>query len=121
VATLDLSDVGPMFWVWGFAVWVLMLYGLRAGLDRVEASLETRARESRVEEPGPLPLRYDQPESVGEIIGRYMGAPIYGEVTLHGRKYRYDRVQSPEMGARPAVDECCLRPGVVYVSRAQSG
>jgi hypothetical protein len=113
----DITDLGCWFWVLGFIVWLLMLWALRAGLDRVEASLEARARQARDcdQEPHPLP-GFDQPESVGEIIGRYMDAPIYGDVTIRGRKYRFDRVQPPELWRALGPNEGWLAPGIVYVA-----
>jgi len=116
MAAIDITDMGSLFWVLGFGVWVLMLLALRTGLNRVEASIEARAREARREAAAPPRRQFDQPESVGEIIGRYMEAPIYREVIIRGRKYRYERVQLPGIGPTLASNERCLKPGVVYVS-----
>jgi hypothetical protein len=116
MAAIDISEMGSLFWVLGFAVWVLMLLALRAGLNRVEASLETRAREPHRETVALSRPQFDQPESVGEIIGQYMEAPIYREVIIRGRKYGYERVQPPGIETKLASNERCLKPGVVYVS-----
>jgi hypothetical protein len=116
MAAIDITDMGSLFWVLGFGVWVLMLLALRSGLNRVEASIEARAREPRREAIAPPRRQFDQPESVGEIIGRYMEAPIYREVIIRGRKYRYERVQLPGIEPTLRSNECCLKPGVVYVS-----
>ncbi len=116
MAAIDISEMGSLFWVLGFAVWVLMLLALRTGLNRVEASLDASAHESRHEAAAPLRPKFDRPESVGEIIGHYMEAPIYREVIIHGRKYRYERVQPPGIKTNLASNERCLKPGVIYVS-----
>ena len=116
MAAFDISEIGSLFWVLGFAVWVLMLLALRTGLNRVEASLEARALESSRETFAPPRPQFDQAESVGEIIGRYMEAPIYREVVIRGTKYRYERIQPQGIETKLASNERCLKPGVVYAS-----
>jgi hypothetical protein len=121
MAAIDISEMDSLFWVLGFAVWVLMLLALRAGLNRVEASLDTSERETRRETLAPQCPQFDQPESVGEVIGQYMQAPIYREVIIHGRKYGYERVQPPGIETKLASNERCLKPGVVYVGTGVPG
>ena len=56
-------------------------------------------------------------DGVADVIGRYMGADIYGSVVFKGMRYEFDRVAVPAYKNVLRRRELYLEPGLVYVSR----
>lgn len=97
--------------------WLLMLWALKTGLDHVESTLAvddppSACQSRQLGVPG-----FDRPDAVGDVIGCYMGAPIYQTVTIGGIDYSFDHIQPSDAAFSPGPDECCIEPGVVYIAR----
>jgi hypothetical protein len=65
----------------------------------------------------PVPPRFDTPERCERPIGRYLDATIFDSVCVGGVEYRFDRVLAPGAGWVSERGECCVAPGLVYVTR----
>lgn len=54
-------------------------------------------------------------EARSDVVGEYMGRPIWASVTFMGLVYRFDRVQPPARREALRPGELFLDPGLVYV------
>jgi hypothetical protein len=55
-------------------------------------------------------------DGVSEVVGRYMGAQIYRDITFHGVRYVYDRIVPPAYKRFVTSSELYVEPGIVYVA-----
>ena len=94
--------------------WLLMLWVLKAGLDHVESTLAVDELQSASQTRQPGVPRFDRPDAMGDIIGGYMGAPIYQAITIGGIDYCFDHIQPRDATFSPGPDECFIEPGLVY-------
>ena len=101
-----------LLWV-GFG---LMLWALARGLDEVEASLESNAQRPQRLRPRQFAHPVCLSDAVGDVVGNYLGAPIYRKVTIGGVDYYFDHIQAPEDTTALRPNERWLKPGIVYMS-----
>jgi hypothetical protein len=98
---------------------LLMLWTLKKGLADVEASLDSDVERTAHVSPQVLTHNFGKPDAVADIIGHYMGTPIYYRITIGGLDYYFDHIQQMEDSTVLGSDERCLEPGIVYTSRTQ--
>jgi len=96
-----------------------MLWILKAGLDHVESTLTVDEVSSRQISAVAESPQYARPDICREVIGWYLGAPIYRDISIDGVAYCFDHIQPPAAVAI-AQDERCIAPGLVYVPRQEA-
>src|SRR3954471_22680109 len=102
-----------------------LLPALWVGLSLLASAALRTARRDPAPEPeeaankpvAPAPFRFDLPDAISEIIGWYMGAPIYRSASFDGVEYEFDRI-CPQQSLRRASGERVVAPGIVYSRRA---
>lgn len=100
-----------------FACLLLMLWALKIGLEKVEASLLTDAQLRGIRSRSNTTPHFDQPEAVADVIGYYMGRSIYHSITIGGVTYCFDHIEAPDNLGEHTPDQRCLEPGIVYLAR----
>ena len=110
---MDASLLISLLWLG----WLAMLWLLKAGLDHVESTLIVEDEPSLCPVNNPQAPSFVRPDTCGEIIGHYLDAPIYRDISIDGVEYRFDHVH-PEATALPVTpEERSIAPGIIYVPR----
>ena len=65
---------------------------------------------------GVIIKRVEALDAVGEVVGRYLDAPIYGSLGFKGMKYEFACVVPPTYKRRIDRNELYLEPGLLYLT-----
>jgi hypothetical protein len=99
------------------ALWVALSLLASAALRTARRDPVPVPEETAPKPVEPTPFRFDLPDAISEIIGRYMGAPIHRSASFDGVEYEFDRICPPQ-SLRRASGERVVAPGIVYSRRA---
>jgi hypothetical protein len=116
---MNYSELLHSWWLMP-SVWAALSVVSWAALRCLQSRDEAPARqepESPADAPAAPTLRFDRADSVTEIVGSYMGQPIYASVIIEGVRYEYERVLPSEHGQPLPEGARCIEPGIVYVRR----
>jgi hypothetical protein len=103
----------PLLLLW--AGFLLVLWWVRNGLDGVEASLlEAKSHQPAEGVTSAYQGRFDKADMVAEVIGQYMGTPIYRRIVIAGVVYEFDHFELRGGAISRRPNERYLTPGIVY-------
>ena len=60
--------------------------------------------------------RQEALDAIGDVIGRYRDAPIYGSLAFKGMRYEFAGVVPPTYPRRIDENELYLEPGLLYLA-----
>jgi len=65
---------------------------------------------------GVIIKRQEALDAIGDVIGRYRDAPIYGSLAFKGMRYEFAGVVPPAYPRRIDENELYLEPGLLYLA-----
>jgi hypothetical protein len=83
----------------------------------VRRSLDRQESPEYFRQNGVIIKRVEALDATGEVIGSYLGAPIFGRVDFKGMVYEFAGVVPATYRTRIAENELFLDPGLLYVTR----
>ena len=87
----------------------------------VMIQLEHRESPEYFRRYGVIIKRLEALDMTGEVIGSYVGAPIYGSVGFKGMVYEFAGVVPAQYQGRINENQLFLEPGLLYVTGAGAG